>query len=256
MPFSRIVSVSSSTRSVISPPEIAATFTPARAKLAQPVDDALRRALRVDPALVADDLGATLQAPGQHRTHAIVQVSVVAGKGRVAARAHLGGRTRWPRPWSRSTGSRDLPCSALSRAGSMRSPHQAEPAPMRMLVFMLPLPAEYRTQEYSSTSSFLAARAVPRLQFRTQAREEINDHMHALEEAPGGFDLGRLGARRPARTAQPADCRESQAGRCGGARGARLLPEPAARLSGRQRAQPAPSSPGAAADAAQRPART
>ncbi len=43
----------------------------------------------------------------------------------------------------------------------------------------------------------------------------------------------------------------------GGGRGegrAQLLPQPAARLSGRQRAQPAPLSAGAAADAARRPA--
>ena len=65
-----------------------------RSALAQPVHDALGRAARVDPALVGDDLRAALQARRQHRPHAVVEVGVVAGKGRVAARAHLRRRDR------------------------------------------------------------------------------------------------------------------------------------------------------------------
>ena len=64
---------------------------PARAEPAQPLRDALRRALRVDPALVADDPGAALEAAGQHGPHPVVEVGVVSREVRIAPLADLRG---------------------------------------------------------------------------------------------------------------------------------------------------------------------
>src|ERR1039457_68524 len=60
----------------------------------QPVDDALGRGVGVEPALVGDDLRAAREAAWQHALDAVIQVSIVAGEGRVAACSHLGGRYR------------------------------------------------------------------------------------------------------------------------------------------------------------------
>ncbi len=92
MPFSRIVSVSSSTRSVIRLPEIAATLTPrAPSSRSQCTMRCAAPSGLIQPWLLMI-LVPRLRHAGQHRLHAIVEIGVVAGKGRIAARAHLRGR--------------------------------------------------------------------------------------------------------------------------------------------------------------------
>ena len=61
------------------------------AELAQPVHDPLGCALRIDPALVRDDLGAAPEAAGEDTLHAVVKIGVIAREIRVAALAHLRG---------------------------------------------------------------------------------------------------------------------------------------------------------------------
>ena len=59
---------------------------------AQQFDDALRGPFRVDPALVGDDARAAFHACRKHRAHSVIEIGVVARKGRVASGAHLRGR--------------------------------------------------------------------------------------------------------------------------------------------------------------------
>ena len=60
----------------------------ARAKFAQPMHDALGRAVGIVPALVNDDVRSAFQANRQHSAHAIVEPAVIAGETEVAAFAH------------------------------------------------------------------------------------------------------------------------------------------------------------------------
>ena len=84
--------------------------------------------------------------------------------------------------------------------------------------------------------------------------EDPHGRQPALEASSGRLDLGRLRARRPARPAQSGDPGEGAAGHRRGEGGKNLLPVAAARLSRRQRHQPAPQAAGADADRAQRQA--
>ena len=68
----------------------------------------------------------------------------------------------------------------------------------------------------------------------------VAKHASNLDAPPAGLNLGRLGPRRSARPAQPADPGQGPQRRRRGEGGQDLLPEPAARLSGRRRRQPAP----------------
>ena len=69
----------------------------------------------------------------------------------------------------------------------------------------------------------------------------------AVEAAPTWLDLGRLGRRRRARPHQPAHAGEGPPGRARGRGRHQLLPQPAARLPRRDRAEPAPVPAGARA---------
>ena len=66
----------------------------ASAELAQPVNNAFCRAVRIDPSLVGDDLCSAFQASGQYGAHAIIEPRVVSGESRVATFAHLCCRNR------------------------------------------------------------------------------------------------------------------------------------------------------------------
>jgi hypothetical protein len=61
----------------------------ARANFAQPMQDALGRAVGIVPVLVSDDVRTAFQANRQRSTHAIVGPGVIVGETRVAAPANL-----------------------------------------------------------------------------------------------------------------------------------------------------------------------
>ncbi len=59
------------------------------AMLAQQLNNALCRAVRIDPALIADDSGAAPEASGKHSLHTIVEIGVISGERRIAPLADL-----------------------------------------------------------------------------------------------------------------------------------------------------------------------
>ena len=78
--------------------------------------------------------------------------------------------------------------------------------------------------------------------YSRRRREQDDGRAEALEEAARELDLGRLRGGRSARPHERAHPRQGQAGRRRGQGGQDLLPVDAARLSRRQRAEPAPAS--------------
>src|SRR6185312_3916939 len=91
----------------------------------------------------------------------------------------------------------------------------------------------------------LSERFWPRLLYRGTVTRPVGTSKErsrdtALDPTPGRLHLGRVGRRRRARSHQPPHAREGARGRAGGADRRDLLPEPAARLPGWHRPEPAP----------------